>query len=183
MADLVAAARADPGAISWGGTSVGSQDHLSVLLLEKAAGVKFNFVSFAGAGEVLAALLGGHIEVGSAEPVVAQPHARAKKLRILGLMSDERLASVPDVPTLREQGLDVVLNMQRGVVAASGIPADARGTLVQAFRRMAAMPEWKAYLAEEGLRDAFLADDDYGRFLGQETQRWGTLLREAGLAR
>lgn len=179
MADLVAAGKADPGAISWAGTSVGSQDHLSVLLLEKATGAKFNFVSFAGSGEVIAALLGGHVDVAAAEPFVAQPHALGGKVRILGIVSEKRLASLPDLPTLKEQGMDVVLNMQRGVVAAKGIPDDARETLIEAFRRMAAMPEWKEYLAKEGLLEAFLAGEDYSRFLSAETERWGDLLREA----
>lgn len=183
MADLIAAAKADPGAISWAGTSVGSQDHLSVLMLQKATGARFNFVSFAGSGEVLAALLGGHVDVGMTEPFVAQPHAAGGKIRILALVSDERLASLADVPTLREEGLDVVLNMQRGVVAAGGIPNDARISLVDTFRRMAATPEWKAYVAKEGLVDAFLPGDEYGRFLAEETERWASLLREAGLAR
>jgi putative tricarboxylic transport membrane protein len=183
MADIVAAAKASPGSLSWAGTSVGSQDHLAVLMLQKATGTKFNFVSFAGSGEVLAALLGGHVDVGSTEPMVARPHAAGGKLRILGLVSDRRLASLPDVATLKEQGLDVVLNMQRGVVAAQGIPDEARDTLVEAFRRMVATAEWREFLAVEGLADAFLAGDDYGRFLAEETERWRHLLREAGIAK
>jgi putative tricarboxylic transport membrane protein len=182
ITDVVAAAKANPGAISWAGTSVGSQDHLSVLMLQEATGVRFNFVSFGGSGEVLAALLGGHVDVGNTEPVMARPHVDGGKVRILGVVSDRRLASLPDVPTLKEQGLDVVLNMQRGVVAASGIPEEARNTLVEAFRNMAETAEWKEYLAQEGLVDAFLAGDDYGRFLAEETERWRHLLRDAGLA-
>jgi putative tricarboxylic transport membrane protein len=150
-----------------------------VLLLEKATGVKFNFVSFGGSGEVMAALLGGHVDVAAAEPLVAQPYAAGGRARILGLIAENRLASLPAVPTLKEQGLDVVLNMQRGVVAAEGISDEERRTLVEAFRQMTGTPEWKDYVAKEGLREAFLPGDEYGRFLAEESARWERLLREA----
>jgi putative tricarboxylic transport membrane protein len=181
LTELVAAAKANPRGLSWAGTSVGSQDHLTVLLLEKATGAKFNFVSFGGSGEVLAALLGGHVDIAAMEPVVAQPNVAAGRVRILGVVSEKRLGTLPDVPTLQEQGFDVVLNMQRGVVAAGEIPPDARKTLVEAFQRMSGTAEWKEYLAMEGLLDAFLAGDGYARFLAEESARWEQLLREAGV--
>ncbi len=181
IADLVAAARAKPGQISWAGTSVGSQDHLTVLALQQKTGARFNFVSFTGSGEVTAALLGGHVDVAAMEPWVAKPQADAGKVRILGLVADRRLESLPDLPTLKEQGYDVVVNMQRGVVAPAGIPAEARSYLIRVFESLVATREWKDYVAKEGLMEAFLAGDEYGKFLAKETASWAELLKEAGV--
>lgn len=179
--DLVASAKAKPGAISWAGTSVGSQDHLTILLLQRKTGSKFNFVSFTGSSEIVAALLGGHVDVACAEPWVAKPQADGGKVRILGLVAEKRLDSIPDLPTLKEQGVDVVLNMQRGVVAAGNIPNEASEYLINAFKKLNATKEWKEYLAKEGLMDAFLAGEEYGKFLAEETVKWGDLQKEAGL--
>lgn len=178
--DLVAAARANPGKISFAGTSIGSQDHLTCLLLQRAGSCKFNFVMFDGSNEVMAALLGGHVDVACAEPWVAKAQADAGEVRILGLVADQRLPGL-DVPTLKEQGYDVVIYMQRGVVAAGNIPEDARKYLIEKFTEFAASKQWKDHLAKEGLMEAFLAGDDYTKFLEEETERWRDLLIEAGV--
>ncbi|MEW6106793.1 MAG: tripartite tricarboxylate transporter substrate binding protein [Bacillota bacterium] len=181
MDDLIEAAKAKPGVISWGGTSVGSQDHLTVLLLQRVTQTKFNFVSFTGSNEVMAALLGGHVEVACAEPWVAKSQADAGKVRILGLVAEKRLDTLPELPTLKEQGYDVVLPMQRGVVAAGKIPEDARKYLVDVFTKLVATPAWKEYVAKEGVMDAFLPGEQYGQFLAEETAKWGDLMKEAGV--
>ncbi|HEY3314229.1 MAG TPA: tripartite tricarboxylate transporter substrate binding protein [Bacillota bacterium] len=181
MADLVNAAKANPGKINWAGTSVGSQDHLTVLTLQRVSGTKFSFVSFTGSNEVLAALLGGHVQVGCAEPWVAKAQADAGKVRILGLGAEARLKGLPDVPTLKEQGYDVVVYMQRGVVAAGKIPESARKYLVNAFTKLGNSQAWKDFLANEGLMEGFLAGDDYAKFLAEETAKWQGLLKEAGV--
>ena len=181
LKDLVAAAKANPGKISWAGTSVGSQDHLSILLFQRITGTKFSFISFTGSSEIVAAALGGHVNVACMEPWVAKPQAEAGKLRILGLVAEKRLDPLPDLPTLKEQGYDVVLSMQRGVVAAGNIPKEARDYLINAFKKLSTSKEWKEYLAKEGVMDASLTGDEYVRFLAEETAKWADLQREAGL--
>jgi putative tricarboxylic transport membrane protein len=181
MADLIAAAKAKPGGISWAGTSVGSQDHLTILKLQRVTGTKFNFVSFTGSNEVLAALLGGHVDVASSEPWAAKGQADAGKVRVLALVSDKRLEGLPDLKTLVEQGYDVVLPMQRGVVAAGKIPEEARLYLVDVFKKMAASPEWKALLKAEGVTENYLGGEDYAKFLAAETAKWADLMKEAGV--
>lgn len=178
--DLVAAAQAQPGKISFAGTSIGSQDHLTCLLLQRAGGVEFKFVMFDGSNEVLAALLGGHVDVACAEPWVAKAQADAGEVRILGLVADDRLEGL-DVPTLKEQGYDVVIYMQRGVVAAGNIPEDARQYLIEKFTEFASSQEWKDHLKTEGVMEAFIAGDDYAEFLAEETEKWRELLIEAGV--
>jgi putative tricarboxylic transport membrane protein len=181
MKDLVEAAKAKPGQISWAGTSVGSQDHLTILQLQRKTGAKFSFVSFTGSNEIIAALLGGHVDVACMEPWVAKPQADGGKVRILGLVADNRMSTIPDLPTLKEQGFDVVLAMQRGVLAPGGIPKEATDYLINAFKKLSDLKVWKEYLAKEGLMEVFKPGDEYTRFLAAETEKWGDLQREAGL--
>jgi len=178
--DLVAAAKANPGKLSFAGTSIGSQDHLTLLLLQRAGDCEFKFVMFDGSNEVMAALLGGHVDAACAEPWVAKAQADAGEVRILGLVADERLEGL-DVPTLKEQGYDVVIYMQRGVVAAGNIPEEAREYLIEKFTTFANSRQWKDHLAKEGLMEAFVAGDEYAQFLAEETDLWRDLLIEAGV--
>ncbi len=180
MADLIAAAKANPGKLNWAGTSVASQDHLTLLQLQKVTGTQFNLVSFDGSNEVMAALLGGHVDVATAEPWVAKSQQDAGEIRMLGVVAEQRIEGI-DVPTLIEQGYDVFIPMQRGVVAAGNIPAYARDYYIEKFTAMANSQAWKDLLKEEGVVEAFLAGDDYAKFLEEETNKWKALLVEAGV--
>ena len=125
LADLVAKLKADPGAVSWGGGSVGSTDHILAGLIMKAVGAdlaKLNYIAHSGGGEALTSILGGHVTVGISGYGEFGPQVDAGKLRALAVSSEERLPGV-DIPTLKEQGLDVAFFNWRGLFAAAGHPA------------------------------------------------------------
>ena len=127
--DLVAALKADPGAVSWGGGSVGSTDHIVAGLIMKAIGAdlsKLNYIAHSGGGEALTSVLGGHVTVGISGYGEFGPQVESGKLRALALSSEERLPGV-DIPTLKEQGVDVAFFNWRGLFAAPDVPAEARG--------------------------------------------------------
>lgn len=146
LADLLAAARARPGAITYGSTGVGSDDHFLVVALEEGAGLRpMNHVPFNGTAPMVAALLGGHLEVGAFNVSEGLALMRDGKVRALGQAAAARWAAAPDVPTFREQGLDVVVGASRGIVAPPGLPAEIRGPLEAAFRAALADP---AFLRE-----------------------------------
>ncbi len=124
MADLTAKLKADPGSVSWGGGSAGGTDHILAGLIAKAAGVdptKVNYIAHSGGGEALSAILGGHVTAGISGYEEFAPQIAAGKLRGLAISSDERLPGI-DVPTLKEQGIDVSLVNWRGVFASSQCP-------------------------------------------------------------
>ena len=179
--DLVAAARRAPKAVTIGGSSAPSTDSMIAHLVERATGVQFNYVPFRGGGEVVTNLLGGHIGVASANPGEALDLLEAKRVRALAVASERRLVSLPDVPTLREGGVDVVVTQWRGVVAPRGLPAEAREELVSAFKRLAESPAWAQFVRTNTLTPFYLGPEAFARHLDAEVERTARILREMGL--
>src|SRR6185503_14176650 len=135
LQDLLQALRANPSSISWGGGSAGGSDHILAGLITDAAGApasRVNYIAFSGGGESLAAIVGGQVDVGINGYAELSAQIDAGTVRPLGISSAERLSGV-DVPTFREQGLDLVFENWRSVVAPPGISAADRGRLTRAI--------------------------------------------------
>lgn len=180
--DLIDAARRAPKNVKIGGTSAPSIDTIITHLVEKATGVQFNFIAFKSGGEVMTNLLGSHIDVASANPGEALTQIQAKKARVLAAASSKRLASLPDVPTLRESGVDVVVTQWRGIAAPKGIPKDAEAVLVSTFKRLSDSKTWQEkYLAENNLTPNYLAPEEFRRYLEADAQSTRQILREMDL--
>lgn len=182
MADLVAAARKEPKSVKIGGTSVPSVDSIIAYLIEKSTGIQFNFIAFKSGGEVMINLLGGHIDVASANPGEALTQIEAKKARVLGSLSVKRLEAFPDTPTLREQGIDAVFSQWRGVVAPRDLPKDAEQVLVAAFRRLSESKAWREkYLKENNLTPLYMPPAEFRKYLDAEWERNTQIMREMGV--
>src|SRR5512140_630341 len=123
LADLAAYAKANPGQVSVGTTGVGSDDHLSMMMFEKAAGVKMNHIPFKGAAEVHQAVATGQIMVAAMNIGEALQYIKGgTRLRNLGQMSVTRTNLAPNLPTFKEQGYDIVMASLRGMAAPKGLP-------------------------------------------------------------
>ncbi len=168
--EIIADAKANPKKITVGGTQLGSSDSICAYLVEKAAGVQFNYVVFNGGGEVNAALLGGHIDIAVSNPGEALELSKAGKVKLLGVYSDKRLPGAPDVPTMKEQGVDVTYVQNRGLVAPADIPADARKVLEEAFAKYMKTDVFKKYLADNMLSAAWMDGDTFGE-MARERKR------------
>jgi putative tricarboxylic transport membrane protein len=179
--DVVAFAKANPKKMTVGGTQLGSSDSVCSYLLEKAAGIQLNYIVFNGGGEVNAALMGGHIDLAVSNPGEALELAKANKVRLLGVYSEKRLPGAPDVPTLKEQGLDATYVQNRGLVAPAGIPEDARKTIEAAFRKYMKSETFKKYADENMLSEAWMDGPTFGKWLDKEHARYSELLKEMGL--
>jgi putative tricarboxylic transport membrane protein len=180
--DLVEAARRSPKNVKVGGSSAPSIDSIITHLVEKATGVQFNFIAFKSGGEVMTNLLGSHIDVASANPGEALTQIQAKKARVLAAASAKRLASLPEVPTLRESGIDVVATQWRGVAAPKGLPKEAEATLISAFKRLSDSKTWQeSYLRENNLTPQYMAPEEFRRYLDGDTQQTRQILTEMGL--
>ena len=144
LKSLAAYARANPGKVTVGSSGVGSDDHLLMLMFERAAGVKMTHVPFKGAADVRTALLSRQIVVGAINIGEAQQSIRGgAAMRNIGQFSPSRTTVAPDLPTAREQGFDIELSSLRGLAAPKGIPADIRDRLVKAVASTANDPEFK----------------------------------------
>ncbi|MCE3270097.1 MAG: tctC [Ramlibacter sp.] len=145
LADLVAYAKANPGAVTYGTTGIGSDDHLAALMFERAAGVKLTHVPFKGAAEVHNAIASRQIMMAAMNIGEALQYAKGgTPLRQLGQMSTNRTVLAPNVPTFKEQGYDIVMASLRGIAAPKGMPAPVREQLVNAIQKAAADPEFQA---------------------------------------
>jgi|OpeIllAssembly_1097287.scaffolds.fasta_scaffold139245_1 putative tricarboxylic transport membrane protein len=177
IADLVNEAKKKPGMINAGVTTVAGFNHMTILVLEQKTGAKYNIINFTDAGESLTSLLGGHIDFITTEPNTAKNQARAGKVRILATVTDNRLQSLPDIPTLKEQGYDVVLYMHRGLVAPKNIPKEAETFLKDAMKKLINSAAWKEYVVKRELITSFAEGDEYVNGLENETKVKAELLK------
>jgi tripartite-type tricarboxylate transporter receptor subunit TctC len=148
LGELVAYAKANPGAVTYGTTGIGSDDHISALLLERATGIKMTHVPFKGAADVHSAVLGRQITVAAMNIGEALQYARGgSPIRQLGQMSAARTTLAPNVPTFREQGYDIIMASLRGVAAPKGLPPAVRDQLAAAVQKTTADPDFQAKAA------------------------------------
>lgn len=183
LADLVRQLKANPGSVSWGGGSKASIDHIMAGLIARDAGVdpaRVNYVPFQGGGEASAAILGGHVTVGIAGVSEFYSFVEAGKMRALGTSSSFR---VKNLPTLREQGVNVEIYNWRGVYGAPGISAEQRKALIDAVTRATEHPSWRDALKKNDWGPFLLTGDDFGQYVEAEGRRLGAILRELGVAR
>jgi putative tricarboxylic transport membrane protein len=181
MKDIVEDARANPKKITVGGTQLGSSDSICAYLIEKAAGVKLNYIVFNSGGEVNAALMGGHVDIAVANPGEALELAKANKVRTLGVFAEKRLAGAPDVPTLKELGIDAVYVQNRGLVAPGDIPEGARKVLEAGLLKYAKSGIFKKYVSDNMLSEAWMEGPTFGKWLDGEHARYQEVLKEMGL--
>jgi putative tricarboxylic transport membrane protein len=183
--DLTDAMRANPGAVPFGGGSAGGVDHIIAGLLAKAAGIeaaRVNYIPYASGGEALTQLAGGKLVVAIQGASELKALSDAGRVRVIAVTSPERLPGI-DVPTLREQGVDVAMGNWRGMVGPPGMSAAAQKIWVDRLEKLAATPEWKAELAKTGLESAFLGGTAFGAFMESENARIKPILTDMGLVK
>ena len=147
LADLIADAKARPGELSYGSTGVGTDDHLAMVLFERLTGTRLNHVPYNGAGPLRTAVLGGHVVIGGMNLGEVMPFR--DKVRVLAQASAGRSQLGKDVPSFTEQGVNLVFNSERGIVAPAATPADVQRRLAEALRSIAADPEFQKQMAAQ----------------------------------
>ena len=183
MDDLVAALKADPGAVSWGGGSAGGADHILAGLIAKAVGVdptSVNYIAFSGGGEALAAILGGQVTVGVSGLGEFESQIEAGQLRLLAV-SGEKAPEGVDAPTLKEAGVDVALENWRMVAAAPGLTDEQKAAISADIEKLATSDAWRQELATRGWDDRYLAGPDFEKQLAADIAATQGILTEIGL--
>jgi putative tricarboxylic transport membrane protein len=183
MDQVVAQLKKDPGSIKWGGGSRGSTEHIAACLLARSAGVdpkKINYVAFRGGGEASAAVLADDVTIGGSGYGEFADSIQAGRMRALGVTSANRLANVP-VPTLKEQGWNVVIRNWRGVYGAPGISADERARLTEIVTRATRARVWRQALDANYWAPELLAGPPFEAFVEQEFRDLRAVMRESGM--
>lgn len=183
LGDLVAAFHKDASAVSWAGGSVGGGDHIIAGMFSTAIGVdpkKLNYVAFPGGGELLAALLGGHVVMGSSSWNEVAEQIRAGQLRCLGVTSDREEAGI-DAPTLRSAGVDVVFQTWRALLAAPGITKEQRNALIAMLDAMVGSSQWQDECKRNDWTPAYLSGDGFSAYIRDQTKQFSATLTHLGL--
>ncbi len=179
MQEMVADAKAHPGTISVGAT-LGSTSHFFPALVEKAAKIKFKYVSYDGLAERMNAILGGHIDLTDGN-LTQKGKVDAGQLKFLASATEKRLAELPDVPTLKELGYDVEFAVSRGLLAPKGTPEPILSKLESACSEAVKAPAFVESMRKQGTDVHYLDRKAYGEFLKKNDETNKELSKELGL--
>ena len=173
----------DPGSVKWGGGSRGSTEHIAAAMIAREVGVdpaKINYVAFRGGGEATAAILGGNVTIGGSGYSEFAEYIAAGKMRAVGVTSSARLKGV-NVPTLKEQGINVDIGNWRGVYGAPGITAEQRKALIDALSKTFKHKAWQDAMEKNGWTPAWLAGDEFSNFVDSEFASLRATMAKSGM--
>jgi len=179
FADVVAAAKARPDTVTLGNVGNGSLAHLTTIVLNQAAGIRLVPVPYKGGGPLSTDLMGGQVELGMASTAAQAQHVRGGRMRALVLTGDKRSHTMPDVPTLREQGIDVVAHAWWGILAPAGTPRPIIDKLLSELNKALNLPDVKKMLGETlGMDVVALSPEATQKWIVEQMARWGKVVRE-----
>ena len=179
--DIIDAAKKNPGKVMWGGTNVGSDDHIFYTQFAKATGTQFNFIPSPGGGDVVTEVLGGHVDVASGNPGEVMAQVQAGKLRALVSSGDKRLPHYQDVPTLKESGINVVYQQTRMIAAPAGLPAGVREYYAGMLKKMTQTQGWKDYISTNDQNEDWMEGATLDTYVSDTYSRLKALIVELGL--
>jgi putative tricarboxylic transport membrane protein len=181
ITEVLADAKANPKKISLAVTQLGGPDTICMSMVEKAAGVQFNSVVFNGQADANVALLGNHVDMSVGNPGEMLELVKAGKLRILGIFSDKRMTEAPDIPTMKEQGLNVIFRQNRSLVAPADIPSDARKVLEETLLKVTQTDIFKKYCKDNLISEGYIAGDEFTKYLTEMSAKYAVILKDMNL--
>jgi len=182
VADLIAHARANPGKLTYAGSTPGSLQRLAGELLKRTAGIDMLYVPYKGTGAVMPDLLGGRLDAAFDNVLVLAPYIRKGQLRGLGVTSAKRSVVFPELPTLAETGVPGFHAVGWfGVFAAAKTPLSIVARLNAEISALMKEPETRDRLLAQGAEPLPGSPDDLRKYLAREIEVWGKVIREAGI--
>ncbi|MDP1566992.1 MAG: tripartite tricarboxylate transporter substrate-binding protein [Polaromonas sp.] len=183
MKDVIEQLKKDPGSVKWGGGSRGSTEHIAAAMIARDVGVdpsKINYVAFRGGGEAIAAILGGNVTIGGSGYSEFSEYIASGKMRPLAVTSETRLKGV-NVPTLKEQGIDVVIGNWRGVYGAPGITAPQRKELTDMVLKALKSRAWVEALERNNWTPAVLTGAEFEKFVDDDFAKLRATMVKSGM--
>jgi tripartite-type tricarboxylate transporter receptor subunit TctC len=177
--ELVALGKAKTHTLNFGSAGTGSMTHLTGELLKTQAGIEMLHIVYRGGTPAMNDLLAGHLPLQFATVAQALPQYKAGQLRALGISSAERYASVPEIPTFKEQGIDVVTTEWYGLLAPAGTPRPIVDKLNAEMKRITSLPGMGDRLSAIELTHS--TPEELGAFIKAETERWSAAIKKLGL--
>ncbi len=177
-AELVALAKRDPETLNYSSAGVGSGNHLAGALFAEAAGIAITHVPYKGTGPALADVLSGIITMNFSSLPPAVPQVKRGNLKALAVTGTRRLSSLPDVPTLKEQGIDAVINGWHGLFAPAGTPDALLDTIAAKAKQAMKAPKWAEVLDKDGVElPPERTRAEFARYIADEHVFWGRKLQ------
>jgi len=182
VAELIALAKKDPGSLTFGSSGVGGAHHLSGELFARDAGIKMTHVPYKGGAPAATDLMAGHIDMMFEMGYAAMPAIQAGKVHPLAVTSSQRLALLPDVPTVAESGLPGFESYNwQGIIVPAGTPKPIVDKLNAAFNRVLQKPEVKKAFDATGGQIVGGTPEEFAAFIQSETEKWAALIKSANI--
>lgn len=181
--EFMANAKANPGKVRIGHSGTGAIWHLAAEALTDKTGVKFNNVAYDGANPAVTALLGNHVDAVTVSPPEVLSHVRAGTIRLLAVMSDKRQPTFPDVPTLKEKGVDLTVLAWRGIVAPKKTPQNIVDVLSSAVKKTAEDPAFKTSMDKMNMSLIYLDAAEYKKLIEKDNAYFKALMTKLGIAK
>jgi tripartite-type tricarboxylate transporter receptor subunit TctC len=181
LRDVVQRAKAESGRVTYATAGAASSNHLGALLLEQQAGVKMTHVHYKGGGPMIQALLGNQIDIAFISTPLILPHIQAGKVKAVAVGGRQRMAVLPDVPTLSETFPGFEQVSWFGLLAPAGVPKDVSGKIRAAMAGTLQTPEVRQRLSERGFDVVASSPEDFLRFVRAESDKLGKLIRDNGI--
>jgi tripartite-type tricarboxylate transporter receptor subunit TctC len=180
--ELIALARQQPGKLVFGSGGNGAITHLAGEVFKQTANVNLTHVPYKGSSQAMTDLLGGHIPLMFENLPGAIGHIKSGKLRALAILSDKRVASVPEIPTIAEAGLPGAEAVSWfGLFTTAGTPKEVVDRLNQEAVAVIRKPEMQKRIADAGADPVGSSSEEFGRFVRAERDKWGKVIKATGL--
>jgi tripartite-type tricarboxylate transporter receptor subunit TctC len=171
LEDFLSEAKAKPGQVKVSTTGIGSDDHLAVLDVQQKANVRFNIVHLQDTPAALTAALGGHTDVDFDNIGGFLPSVTSGQARILAVMMEKRYLDLPDVPTFRERGIDLISSSTRGYVFPAGTPMEIVKYMEESIKKAMEDPDHVKRMKDAGLTLRFMGVEEYTKFIESQNER------------
>jgi tripartite-type tricarboxylate transporter receptor subunit TctC len=179
LKDVIAAAKKGRG--RWGASTPGSLERQALERLKKAAGVKAGIVTHSGGGPLLIGVMNGTLDIGVGEYAEVLPEVKAGKLRLLAVFSDKRMAGLPDLPTVKELGYDVVVKKFRGLAGPKGLPANVVAAWEKGVQAVLKDPEFIKSYRKDNLTPDYIPHKEYVKFTDDFAKRSEAFFKSHGV--
>ncbi|HHI70971.1 MAG TPA: tripartite tricarboxylate transporter substrate binding protein [Rhodobacteraceae bacterium] len=186
LPELLEAVKADPSSVTFaGGSAVGGFDHIKVLMALARVGfndiTKVKYIGVDGGGDALTQLIGGHVQAVTGDMSEVVGFLKSGDIKVLAVLTDDRVPGFDDIPTAKEQGIDVVAGNWRGLYVPKGISEDAYKKWSDALAKVAASDEWKQAMADRGLAPFTKVGPEFQGYLDGVIKEIETMSREIGV--
>lgn len=181
--EFIALAKSRPGEINYASSGIGTASHLSGEYFASAAKINMTHIPYKGTGNAMADLLTGQVVLLFDQPVSSMPHVKAGKLRVLGITSGQRFSTMPDIPTVAEQGLPGFETVSwSGICAPGGTPRPVVNRIQSEVSRVLKLPEIRDRLLRDGIEPIGGTPEEFQAHIKREMQKWGKVVRDAKVA-